>query len=140
MGLLIRRAQVRGAHVRVDLRRDEALVPKEFLHAADVGTAIQQVRGKAVAKRVGRRALVEAVFFEVLFEHPGHAARGQPGAELVGEDRGFAACFFARRKRALVEPRFERAGSIRADRSEPFFLAFAADANDAGREIEVAVS
>ena len=131
--------EIRGADVRVDLRGDEALVAQQFLHAADVGAAVQQVRGEAVAERVGRRALVEAGFFEVLFEHPGDAAGGEPGAELVGEDRGLAACLFARRELADCEPALERAGGVGADRREPFLLAFAADADDAGREIEVAV-
>ena len=93
----------------------------------------KQVRGEAVAERVGRRALVEAGFFEVLFEHPGDAARGQPGAEFVGEDRGFAARLFARRKLADFQPALERAGGVGADRGEAFLLAFAADADDAGR-------
>lgn len=40
MSLLIRRPQVRCTDVRVDLRRYEALMPEEFLHAADVGPAV----------------------------------------------------------------------------------------------------
>ena len=31
----------RGAYVRIDLRRYKALVPKQLLHAADIGPAVQ---------------------------------------------------------------------------------------------------
>ena len=49
MGLLVGRPQVRGADVGVDLGGDEAFVTEEFLHAADVGAAVQQVRSEAVS-------------------------------------------------------------------------------------------
>ena len=38
--------------MRVHLRRAEALVSQQFLHAAEIGTVVQQMRGKAVPKRV----------------------------------------------------------------------------------------
>ncbi len=48
MGLFVGRTQVGRADVRVDLRGDQALVAQQLLHAANVGAAIQQVRGEAV--------------------------------------------------------------------------------------------
>ena len=104
MRFLVRRLEIARADVRVDLRRDEAFVAEEFLHAADVGAAVEQMRGEAVAERVGRSPLVEAGFAEVFFQHPGHAARRQPRAEFVGEDRRLAARRHLRRERALREP------------------------------------
>ena len=53
-------AQAGGADVRVDLRGHQALVAQQFLHAADVGAAVEQVRGEAVPQRVRRGAAVEA--------------------------------------------------------------------------------
>jgi hypothetical protein len=100
MSLFIRRAQIGGADVRVNLRRDEAFVAEKLLYAADVSAAVQKVGGEAVAERVRRRALVEAVFFDVFFEHPGHAAAGQPSAELVCEYWRLTAGLFARRQRS----------------------------------------
>ena len=52
-------AQAGGADVRVDLRGDEALVPQQFLDTADVGAAVEQMRGEAMAERVGSGAGVE---------------------------------------------------------------------------------
>lgn len=64
---------------------------QEFLHASDVGAAIQEVRGERMAKRMRAGTTVETGFLEVLFEHPRNAARGDPRAEAVGEDRRVAA-------------------------------------------------
>ncbi len=91
MSFLVRRLQIARAHVRVDLRRDEAFVAQELLHAADVGAAVEQVRGEAVAKCVGRSSLIEAGFAEVFFQHAGNAARREAGAEFIGENRRLAA-------------------------------------------------
>ncbi len=43
--------------VRVDHRRPNVLVPKEFLHRANVVAVSQQVRGKRMAERVARDSL-----------------------------------------------------------------------------------
>ena len=60
MGFFVGLAQAAGADVRVDLRRRQALVAEQFLHAAQVGSAVEQVRGEAVPQRVRRGDLVEA--------------------------------------------------------------------------------
>ena len=46
--------------VRVDLRRAQALVAQQLLHAAQVGAVVQQVRREAVTQRVRADARVEA--------------------------------------------------------------------------------
>ena len=89
MRLFIGSPQIGRADVRVDLRGDQALVAQQFLHAANVGAAIQQVRGKAVPQRVGRGAPIETRFRQVLLQQPADAARRQSSAELVDEYRRF---------------------------------------------------
>ena len=85
MGLLVGRAEIGCADVRVDLRGDKALVPEQLLDAANVGTAVEQVRSKAVAQRVGGRARIESDRCEVFVEESGHAASGQTRAKFIDE-------------------------------------------------------
>ena len=87
MGLFVGLPQVAGADVGVDLRRDQALVAQQFLHAADIGTAIQQMGSKAVAKRVRTRSLVEASLAQIFLQHAADTSRRESGAESVDEDR-----------------------------------------------------
>ena len=47
-------------HVRVDHRRAHLAVAEQFLHRADVGARLQQVRGEAVTQRVRRYVLLDA--------------------------------------------------------------------------------
>ena len=49
MRFLVRIPQALSAHMRVDLRCREAFVPEQFLHASQIGTAVQQVRREAVS-------------------------------------------------------------------------------------------
>src|SRR5437762_8333399 len=88
MRLFVDGPQASGADVGVDLGGDEALVAEELLDAADVGAAVEQVRGKAVAKSVGSGAEVEAGEFEILEQQAMDAAGGEAAAEAVGEDGG----------------------------------------------------
>ena len=81
--------------MRVDLRGHEAFVAQQFLHAADVGAAVEQMRGEAVPQRVRRGAVVEAGQFQILFQHPADAAGRQPPAEFVDEHRRRRAGRFA---------------------------------------------
>ena len=87
MRSLVGGAEAGGADVRVDLRRHEALVAQEFLHAADVGAAVQEVRREAVPERVGRGATIETRGSQILFEHPADAAGGEAAAEAIDEER-----------------------------------------------------
>src|SRR5262249_54565991 len=70
-------------HMRVGFRRREAVVPQQFLDAAQIGAAVEQVGGETVAERVRRRQAVEPRLADVLFEEPSHAACGEPSAALV---------------------------------------------------------
>src|SRR5439155_1407537 len=74
MRLVVAVAQPVGGHVRVNLRVGETAMAEQFLHAADVGAAIQQVSCKAVAERVRARARIEPRLGEILLEQPADAA------------------------------------------------------------------
>ncbi len=53
MGLLVSPLKPFGSEMSIDLRGDEVGVAKQFLHAAQVSAAVQQVGGIAVAQSVG---------------------------------------------------------------------------------------
>src|SRR3954463_762941 len=74
MGLFVGCPQIRGAEVRVDLRRDQAFMPEQFLHAANVGSTVQKMRGKAMPQRMRTGPPVQSGLAKVLFQHPPHAA------------------------------------------------------------------
>src|SRR4051794_31114575 len=86
MSFFVDGPQAGSADVCVNLCGDQALVTEEFLHAADVGAAVEEVRGKAVTERVRCRAKIEAGEFQVLEQHAMNAAGGEPATEAVGED------------------------------------------------------
>ena len=50
VSFFVRRTQAGCTHVRVDLRCRETLVAKQFLDAADVGSSVHQMSGKAVTQ------------------------------------------------------------------------------------------
>ena len=52
MKLVVHFLQSRLVYVRVDLRRGNAGVAEQFLHLSQVGSAGQQMRGKAVPQGV----------------------------------------------------------------------------------------
>src|SRR4029453_12722452 len=86
MGPLVGGAEAGGADVRVNLRGYEAFVTEQLLDAADVGTAVEQMRRKRVAECVRCGPQVEAGQFQILKQQPGDAAGGKSAAEAVGED------------------------------------------------------
>lgn len=90
MRLFVDRAEVCGADVRVDLRRRQTLVPQQFLDAADVGPAVQEVRGEGVPQGVGTGAGVEGGGLDVFFEQPPDAPSRQSLSKSIGEHGGLA--------------------------------------------------
>src|SRR5205807_2385143 len=87
--LVVAVAQAVGGHVGVNLRGAQAAVAEQLLHAADVGPAVEQVRGEAVPQAVRAGARVEARLGQVLGQLAADAARRQPRAVLV-EEQGVA--------------------------------------------------
>ena len=80
-------AQAGRADVRIDLCRHEAFVSQQFLHTADIGTAIEQMSGKAVSQSVWRRARVESRRLDMFLEHPTYTASRQAFGKPVGKGR-----------------------------------------------------
>ena len=83
MRLLVHLPQIGGADVRVDLSGRQTLVPQQFLHAANIGAAIKQMRGKTVTQRVRTGPRIQVGFGNVLFQHSAHTSRRQDPAEAV---------------------------------------------------------
>src|SRR5688572_32501468 len=83
MGLFVDGLHAGRADVRVDLRRAEALVAEQFLNAADVGAAIEQVGGETVPQGVRSGPLIEARSLEVLFRSEEHTSELQSQSNLV---------------------------------------------------------
>ena len=69
MRLSIRLLERSGTHMRVNLSRDQTLMPKHFLHTSDIRTAIQQMRCETVTKRVRCCARIQATLLNVFFQH-----------------------------------------------------------------------
>ena len=86
MGLFVSFAGLGGGHVGVDLGRAKALVAEKLLNDPEVGAAIQQVSGEAVAKGVGMGGLDEAPLQRVLADKGLDASDGEPTATVVEEE------------------------------------------------------
>ena len=137
MRSLVDFAQAGGADVRVDLRRHQALVAEQFLHAADVGAAVEQVRGEAVSQRVRGGAPIQARLLQVLLQHPRHAARGEAVAELVEEQRAFGT--LPARQGPRSHPAHDRSHRPAAQGRQSFAAPLAADAHQPAVEVQVVV-
>src|SRR5688572_840020 len=104
MSLLVDFAQTCRADVRVNLRGHEALVTQQFLHGANVGSAIEQVRCEAMSQSMRRSTSIQSGFQNLLVQHPGHAASRQPISEFVREDRCRSVGWGATGESADLEP------------------------------------
>jgi hypothetical protein len=61
----------------------EARVAEEFLNVAEVGAAVEEVRGEAVAQGVGADVVDAGADFDVLVDHAADRARGDARALIV---------------------------------------------------------
>ena len=78
--------------VRVALRRSEVGVPEHLLHAAEVGAALEQVRGERVAKEMGVDALrLEPRLSGQLSQDEERPCAGERAAAGVEEELGAVA-------------------------------------------------
>src|SRR5215470_3367513 len=68
--LVVTVAQAVGGHVGVNLGVAEAAVAEQFLHTADVGPAVEQLRREAVPQAVRAGARVQARLRQVLSQQP----------------------------------------------------------------------
>src|SRR5674536_203515 len=82
-------AQVRPAHMRVDLRGGNRRVPQQLLDGAQIGTPLQHVRGIGVSQHVRRRR-VDACESAVFYNETANV-RSQERAAAPGEQQS-ASC------------------------------------------------
>ena len=85
MSLLESRPQPLVRYVGVDLRRGERRVPEHLLHAAQVGTALQQMGRHRVPKSVRAEVGRPLSHLKGTMDDPAHHPRVDPLATLVRE-------------------------------------------------------
>src|SRR5947207_5767910 len=86
MGLPIGGLEASRRHVRVDLRRREVLVTEELLDDAQVGAAVEQMRGERVPQRVRRHADRQTGAHAQAIEPVAQPAHAERSATVVEED------------------------------------------------------
>ena len=119
--------------VRVHLCSSQIAMPEQFLDAAQVGSAVQQVRRKAVPQRMRTGRMNEASPGQVVFQEAPDATRGQPGTIAVQEHRRFVSALGFAERQTAAHP----VQGHRPDGREPLAPALAADPDEAGLEIKV---
>lgn len=117
--LLVSLPQPPRADVRINLRRRQAFVSQQFLDAAEVRSAVEEVGGEAVPERVRGGDSIETRHLEVLLQHAADTARCQPFAEAI-QKQGEG--FIARQLRVRyppLQPMTQSAGGVAADGGDP---------------------
>jgi len=137
VGVVVGFLNLVGGEVGIDLGRAQRLMAQQFLDDAEVGTIVEHVGGKAVSKRVGTDAGIQACLEEVLVEFASDRACRKALAVLVDE------------KGVLIEVGFSRVGitegevaldglqGCRADGGKSFSFSFTADMEDLAEEVDV---
>lgn len=90
-----------AGHVGVDLRSLKRFVAEKLLHAAEVGSVVEHVGGKAVAYRVGRQARGVGVALQLFFHEPLHQGGIKVASVGAGEEASGWRC---RSFRVAAEP------------------------------------
>ena len=135
MGRVVSFFQPLDGDVGIDLRRHEMGVAEEFLDAAEVGAAIEKMRGVTVAEFVGREFRIESGAREVTLEAGLNDTRLNRSRRAGGgpEDRFVAGRNFAERFPIMMD----RLEGVIADRRDAFLFAFAANADEALGSVEI---
>ena len=89
MCLMINIQQSLLRDVGVNLSCRQIAMSEQLLHAAEVGSAVQQVGGEAVPQRVRAGGIHQAGTQQMCLQQTTDAARGQPRATLVQENGFF---------------------------------------------------
>ncbi len=124
-----------GVDVRVDFRGEDRLVAEHFLHDAQVGAVLDEVRGEGVAEGVRGDFLADACEQRLLFDQIENGHPAQRAAVFVEECdvvEGWLGSL-----RAGVEVVAERVGGELPEGDEPLFVAFADHAHEAFLQIDV---
>ena len=82
MGPIEHVAKSLAAHMGIDLGSGQIFVPKQFLHAAKICIAIQEMSSKGVAQRVRVSG-----FQRSAIQYPPHIARGKRLGTHVGKNQ-----------------------------------------------------
>ena len=133
-GGLHRIAQLLLVDMGVDLRGRNILVPQDLLERQHIDAALVHQRSGGVAQLVGRKpALAQPGALQAAFHDLLHTAGGQPLAGLRDEQRVTVLQMGQRRTGFAVGGQRLLAGVVEVD--EPFFAAFAGDADGIVAEI-----
>lgn len=89
MVLFQRTAQILPVEMRVDFGGGNAFVAQHFLYGAKIRAAFHQVRGKGMTEGVGGNDLVDARFFDEVFDDQKDHDPGESPAAPVQEQNVF---------------------------------------------------
>ena len=118
-----------GGEVGVDLGGDEVFVPEQFLHAAQIGAAVEQMGGEAVPQLVWRELGIEPGDFQIMFEVHLDQPRIQR-AKIIGVGEKHRHLAGGRMLESRPVPRNSLQRGL-ADGQLPFLLTFAVHAHEA---------
>src|SRR5580692_8508398 len=126
MSLAVAGLEALDGHVRVDLGGRGRGMTEDLLDTAQVGAALEQVGGRAVAQAVRAGIAGRSPLAQALVDDPAGGPRVQAAAARA-EEQGWAAARGGERGPALVEPGGDRAQGGHADRDGAFLVALAPD-------------
>jgi len=137
--------QLADGSVGIFLCRRERLVAEKFLNGAEVSSVSQQMRRERVAQRMRMQVPVDIGDANVFFDDSPDGALREPAARIIKEDRfgvrPLPVALLMRLLEKLFTQRpvfFERFLGLRPVRNDPFFVPFAADAQNAFLLLHVA--
>lgn len=119
--------------VGVNLCGRQIAMTEQFLHAAEIGTPVQQVGGEAVPQRVRAGRIDQARAEQMRFQQPTDTSSGQAAAALVQEERFLGGVLGLPQWNPTIEP----AHGHRTNRTEPLAPSLASNSNQVLVKIEV---
>src|SRR6266850_2766571 len=138
MRLVVDLQHLLGADVSVPLRRRKGSVAEQLLDRAEVGAAVQEVRGEGMPEAVRRNPVLHGALGETRGEDPPHASIGEARAFLADEDRvdpfPGGDCL---RPAARGEVVLERCFRLLSEEDVPLLAPLAEDEDRPLREIEI---
>src|SRR5688500_17708566 len=111
-------------------------MPEQLLDRAQVGAAVEEMRGEAVAQRVGRGRSCEARGEARAREQAAERAGRQASAARV-QEHGAGRVMGGTRTAWIGEVGLQRRRGVAAERRQTLLLALATHARDAALEVQV---
>src|SRR5688500_15066248 len=136
MRLAIHLNQLRRVDMCVALRGAQSRVPQQFLNGAQVGAALQKVRGKGVTQRMWTDAELGAALGHIAVHQPMDAASRQSRAAIVHEHR---VALLARdgQGHAIFEPLAQRALGRVIEWHDPLLRSLAHHAHSSRAQVDI---